>query len=132
MVYEQDLGLFRLIGIAAYRLASGLSFLSDPSDSVNNLGAQHLPRRRRLCTKQLRPPAFMPVDEARVVAQEQLARMRTKYWSRPLPENMEGAMLSCPVAGCQRKFTSKICLSNHIIAAHREGTYREHGFDSRL
>ena len=127
--HELDLGLLRLVGLTAYKLAHDGSHLSAAIDDVRGLATPLVPIRRRMRRKQRRTEAFRLQDEEVAAPRAPVVRMRTKYWTPPVHASRAGAVFACQFPGCTRSYTTKSGLGSHVVLKHTAGTYREQGWD---
>ena len=119
---EADYALGRMcVATAYYAVVRGVDF----SGGTQSRGVT--PRRVR--RKQAKPAWHLKQEREQAALPLEQPRVRSKYWGKSSFIQKQGGRFVCPIPGCGKAYTTKFGLAHHQILQHREGTFREKGFD---
>ena len=137
---EGGLFLFQLIASSAYMRenCSREHAVDLPTVCVFGAGGDV---RKRISSKRQRPFSYAcpqetdPNDEDNVVSDAKV-RVRSNYTVKRVvvdegkqEEAPDGSWFCCTIGTCKKRYTTKIGLSHHVLLSHRQGTFREGGWD---
>ena len=106
---------------AFYSVVRGVNFADNPHATGVT--------PRRVSRKQSEPAWHLKLERERAEQQPEQKRVRSKYWGKSSFQQKQGGTFVCQIPGCGKAYTTKFGLAHHQILQHREGTFREKGFD---